>query len=312
MDYIGTSLEKWRNDTPAAAAQATANEWTIRARRLLRSLWRNKTALVGAVILCIVIVTAVAAPLLAPHDPQAQDLASRLRPPAWSAKGSPANLLGTDHLGRDILSRIIYGSRISLLVGIVTVLISGAIGTALGLLAGYYGGKVDSAIMRIADIQLAFPFILLALSVMAVLGTGLKNVIIVLSLTGWVMYGRVVRGEVLALREKEFVEAARALGNRDRRVILRHILPNVVTTMIIMATLEVARVIIAESSLTFLGLGVEPMIPTWGGMLSDGREYLSSAWWVATFPGLAIMFTVLGINLLGDWLRDTLDPRLKT
>lgn len=312
MDYSVTPLDNYQNDATAVGGRKLADEWITRARRLLRSLWRNKTALAGAVILCAVIAAAIAAPLLAPHDPHAQDLNNRLQPPDGPAAGKAGHLLGTDHLGRDIFSRIIYGSRVSLLVGVVTVLIAGTIGTALGLLAGYYGGKVDAAIMRIADIQLAFPFILLALSVMAVLGSGLKNVIIVLSLTGWVMYGRVVRGEVLAMREKEFVEAARALGGRDRRVILRHILPNVVTTMIVMGTLEVARVIIAESSLTFLGLGVEPMIPTWGGMLSDGREYLSNAWWVATFPGLAIMFTVLGINLLGDWLRDALDPRLKT
>jgi peptide/nickel transport system permease protein len=311
MDYIGTVLNERRRDEVVKNTQVTS-EIAVKMKRALRSLMRNKAAFIGALILLAVVSTAIFASVISPHDPRAQNLSMRLKPPAWAEGGSMANILGTDHLGRDILSRIFYGSRISLMVGAVAVLISGILGTFLGLMSGYYGKKIDAIIMRMADIQLAFPFILLALAVMAVLGSGLRNVIIVLGITGWVMYGRVVRSEVISIREKEYIEAAKAIGNKDSKIIMKHILPNIVSTIVIIATLEVAKVIIAESSLTFLGLGVQPSIPTWGSMLADGREYITNAWWVATFPGLAIMFTVLGINLVGDWLRDTLDPRLKT
>lgn len=276
------------------------------------SLRKSGPAVCGLVLLALVTAGAVFAPWLAPYDPATQNLGQRLLAPAWMAGGSHLHLLGTDHLGRDILSRVIFGARVSLVVGLVSVAISGLIGVSLGLLAGYWRGRLDAAIMLVADVQLAFPFILLALAVMAVLGSGLRNVIIVLGLTGWVMYGRLVRAEVLALREKEFVEAARALGQTDGKIILRHILPNLLPTVVVIASLRVANMIIAESSLTFLGLGVEPGIPTWGSMLADGRGYITSAWWVAVFPGLAIMLTVLSINLLGDWLRDRLDPKLET
>lgn len=272
---------------------------------------KSRTATVGLILLLLVACSALLAPWLAPYDPLTQNLGQRLLPPAWMKGSVATHLLGTDHLGRDILSRIIYGSRVSLLVGLISVLISGLLGTALGLLAGYFPGRLEALIMFLADVQLAFPFILLALAVMAVLGTGLQNVIIVLGITGWVVYGRLVRAEVLSLRQKEFVEAARALGQKDSLIILRHILPNLLPTVIVIASLRVASMIIAESSLTFMGLGVEPDIPTWGSMLADGRGYITSAWWVAAFPGLAIMLTVLSINLLGDWLRDVLDPRLR-
>ncbi len=311
MDYIGSVLNERRRDETEKKIDV-AGETVVKMKRAVRSLMKNKAAFIGALILLAVISTALLASVISPYDPGAQNLSMRLKPPAWAEGGSFANILGTDHLGRDILSRIFYGSRVSLMVGAVAVLISGILGTFLGLMSGYYGNKIDSFIMRMADIQLAFPFILLALAVMAVLGSGLRNVIIVLGITGWVMYGRVVRSEVMSIREKEYIEAAKAIGNKDSKIILKHILPNIVSTIVIIATLEVAKVIIAESSLTFLGLGVEPSIPTWGSMLADGREYITNAWWVATFPGLAIMFTVLGINLVGDWLRDTLDPRLKT
>jgi peptide/nickel transport system permease protein len=220
--------------------------------------------------------------------------------------------LGCDHLGRDIRSRLIYGSRVSLVVGITAVLISGLLGVSLGLVAGYHGGRLDALIMRLVDVQLAFPFILLAITVVAVLGPGLRNVIIVLGVAGWMYYARVVRGQVLALKEKEFVAAARALGAPTRLIIPRHVLPNVLTPVIIVATFAVATNVITEASLSFLGLGVEPRIPSWGSMLSDGRAYIGRAWWLTTFPGLAILVTVLSINLLGDWLRDRLDPRLRT
>lgn len=270
-----------------------------------------KRALVGICLLILVISMALLAPLIAPHDPGEQNLAARLQPPAWLAGGSLQHPLGTDHLGRDILSRLIYGSRISLLVALIAVAVSGTIGTLLGVAAGYWQGRIDSFIMLLADVQLAFPFILFALAVMAVLGPGLRNVIVVLGITGWVAYGRLLRAEVMSLRAREYVEALRALGQTDGKIILRHILPNVMPSLIVMASLRVANMLIAESSLTFMGLGVEPHIPTWGSMLADGRAYITSAWWLATFPGLAIMLTVLGVNLVGDWLRTTLDPRLR-
>ena len=205
---------------------------------------------------------------------------------------------------------MVYGARVSLLVGIVSVVISGTLGVTLGLMTGYFGGWFDDVLMRIADVQLAFPFILLMLAVLAVIGPGLRNLILVLGVTGWVTYARVVRGQVLSLREKEFIEAARSIGARSRRIIFRHIMPNVLGPVIVVASFAVASTIISEASLSFLGLGVKPTTPTWGMMLSEGREYVRNAWWLTTLPGLAIAFTVLGINLLGDWLRDVLDPRM--
>jgi peptide/nickel transport system permease protein len=268
------------------------------------------TVAAGAVLL-LVGLAALAAPWIAPHDPRDQVLERRLVPPVWNARGTWAFPLGCDHLGRDILSRLIYGSRISLLVGVTAVAISGILGVTLGLLAGYLGGRLDRLIMRLVDIQLAFPFILLAITVVAVLGAGLRNVIVVLGVAGWMVYARVVRGQVLAIKEKEFVSAARALGAPGYTIVPRHVLPNVLTPVIVVGTFSVATNIITEASLSFLGLGVEPAIPTWGAMLSDGRAYMGRAWWLTTLPGLAILLTVLSINLLGDWLRDRLDPRLR-
>ncbi|HSB68093.1 MAG TPA: ABC transporter permease [Candidatus Methylomirabilis sp.] len=280
-------------------------------RRVLRELARNKAALIGLLILLGVVVAAVCAPLVSPHDPLAQAITHRLKPLAWSDPTGQTYLLGTDHLGRDILSRLIFGARISLIIGLSAVTVAGTIGTLIGLVAGYRGGRVDDFCMRLTDTMLAMPFILLALAVIAVLGPSLRNIIFVLGITSWVSYARVVRAEVLSLRTREFVAAAQALGGGGRRIVFRHLLPNVLTPVIVIATLEVARMIILESALSFLGLGVQPPTPTWGGMLADGRAYLSTAWWLATFPGLSIMLTVLGINLLGDWLRDVLDPRLQ-
>jgi peptide/nickel transport system permease protein len=272
---------------------------------------RFRLAIVAGAILAVVGLTAIAAPWIAPYDPQEQVLERRLLPPAWQARGSWAFPLGCDHLGRDILSRLIYGSRISLLVGLTAVAISGILGVSLGLLAGYYGGRLDTVVMRLVDVQLAFPFILLAITVVAVLGAGFRNVIVVLGVAGWMVYARLVRGEVLALREKEFIAAAHALGVPNSTIIPRHLLPNVLTPVIVVGTFSVATNIITEASLSFLGLGVEPSIPTWGAMLSDGRAYIGRAWWLTTLPGLAILVTVLAINLLGDWLRDRFDPRLR-
>jgi peptide/nickel transport system permease protein len=278
---------------------------------LLRRLMRRRTALFGMLVVAVVVLTAVFAPVISPFDPLAQDIGQRLREPGWQDPQGRTHLLGTDHLGRDILARIIYGSRIALLVGLAAVVISGLLGMAIGLIAGYFGGRVDDFFMRLADVQLAFPFILLAIAVIGVLGPSLRNIIIVIGVSSWVVYARVVRGEVLSIRERDFVQAAIALGSRDTHVVVRHVLPNTFTPWLVVATLDMARVIVIESALSFLGLGVQPPTPTWGGMLADGRVYLSTAWWLATFPGLAILITVLGINLFGDGLRDTLDPRLK-
>jgi peptide/nickel transport system permease protein len=291
----------------AAAPPATEREWM----RLLVRLVRRRTALFGMIVVAVVVLAAVFAPLVSPFDPLAQDIGQRLKEPGWHDAQARVHLLGTDHLGRDILSRIIHGSRIALLVGLAAVLISGLLGMAIGLVAGYFRGKVDDVLMRLADVQLAFPFILLAIAVIGVLGPSLRNIIIVIGVSSWVVYARVVRGEVLSIREREFVQAAIALGSRDHRILIRHVLPNAFTPWLVVATLDMARVIVIESALSFLGLGVQPPTPTWGGMLADGRVYLSTAWWLATFPGLAILVTVLGINLFGDGLRDTLDPRLK-
>ncbi len=277
-------------------------------RRIAR---RPSAAIAAALVLASVCLAALTAPWIAPHDPREQVLERRLLPPAWTAGGQWAFPLGSDHLGRDILSRLIYGSRVSLVIGITAVVISGLLGVTLGLLAGYYGGRLDALIMRLVDIQLAFPFILLAITVVAVLGAGLRNVIIVLGVAGWMYYARLVRGEVLALKEREFVVAARALGAPSHVIIPRHLLPNVLTPVIVVGTFAIATNIITEASLSFLGLGVEPAIPTWGSMLADGRAYIGRAWWLTTLPGLAILLTVLSINLLGDWIRDRLDPRLR-
>jgi peptide/nickel transport system permease protein len=282
-------------------------EWAV----FLRRLGRRRTALFGAVVVALVVITALAAPWVSPFDPLEQSIGERLKAPGWRDQAGRAHPLGTDHLGRDILARIIHGTRPALLVGAAAVMISGVLGMITGLLAGYFGGRVDDVLMRLADIQLAFPFILLAIAVIGVLGPSLTTIIAVIGVSSWVVYARIVRGAALSLREREFVQAAQALGGGDGRILVRHILPNVFTPWLVVATLDMARVIVIESALSFLGLGVQPPAATWGGMLADGRVYISTAWWLATFPGLAILVTVLGINLLGDGLRDTLDPRLK-
>ncbi len=264
----------------------------------------------GAVVLLLV-VSGVAAPMLAPYDPQEQTLENRLSPPGLSAQGSLRHWLGTDNLGRDILSRIIYGSRISLLVGVTSVILAGLVGCFLGAVAGYFGNLTDEVINKIPEIFLAFPFLLLAIALMAFLGQGVFNLILALMLSRWVQYCRIVRGEVLSLKERDFVTAARALGGRDFYILLKHVLPNTLASVTVISTFGMAIVIITEASLSFLGLGIPVEIPTWGSMLSDGRSYMYRAPWLTIFPGLAIFITVLGINLLGDGLRDMLDPKLK-
>lgn len=278
-------------------------------RGLQRALGRNVIATIAAVVLVAAVVCAVAAPWLAPFDPHAQNLAVRLRPPIWSDGAAPGHLLGTDNLGRDVLSRILYGSRISVLVGVSATALAGLLGCVAGLVAGYFGGRVDSALMRLADIQLSFPSILLALALVAVLGSGVVYVVVVLGFTGWVTYARVIRAEVLSLRSREFVEAARVIGVRDIVIVPRHLLPNIMAPLTTVATLQVASMIIVESSLSYLGLGVPADVPTWGGMLSDGQLYLTTAWWVAVLPGVTITLVTLSINIFGDLLRDVADPK---
>jgi peptide/nickel transport system permease protein len=309
MSKEAPSLAGQRGDGLAQAG-ARHDRQPGRWARLQSSLLRSRTGVFGTVIVILVIVTAIFAPYLAPADPNQQNIMETLQPPSWLDPDSDA-LLGTDYLGRDILSRIIYGARVSLIIGVSAVAIAGVLGATLGILAGFRGGWADAVIMRVADFQLAVPFIVLAIAVLGILGPSLRNIIIVLGVTGWVVYARVVRSEVLAVREMDYVTSARALGSSDGRIMVRHVLPNVAAPMIVISSLEVARMIISEAALSFLGLGVPPTTPSWGGMVADGRNYLQANWWIATFPGLAIVITVLGINLFGDWLRDALDPRMR-
>jgi peptide/nickel transport system permease protein len=257
-------------------------------------------------VLAVIVLAAVFAEAIAPYGPNEQDITTRLRPPDLGA-----HVLGTDEVGRDILSRLIYGARISLLVGVIAVAVSCPVGVLVGIVAGYTGRRTDDVLMRITDVQLAIPTILLAIAVVAVLGPGLGNVILTLSVTGWTLYARLVRGETLAVRGRDFVQAARATGAGDFRIMLRHVLPNVLSPVIVVAVFAVATMVVLEATLSFLGLGVEPRTVTWGRMLNGGRLYLSTAWWLTAFPGLAIFATVLSVNLLGDHLRDWLDPRLR-
>jgi len=268
-------------------------------------------ALSGAAFVLLLGIVAAAAPALAPYDPVRQSLRTRLAAPTLAGPDGKAHLLGTDHLGRDVLSRMIYGSRVSLVVGFAAVVVGGAVGATLGLLAGFRGGWVDNVIMTIADAQLAFPFILLAIGIIAVLGPSFPTLIIVVGLSGWVAYARVLRSQVLVLRSREFVEAIRGLGGSVTRILLRHILPNVVSSFIVIATLELARAIVLEATLSFLGLGIQPPTPSWGGMIHEGREYLDTAWWISTAPGIILMATSFVVSRTGDWLRDLLDPTLR-
>jgi peptide/nickel transport system permease protein len=277
--------------------------------KLFRRQRHNWLGILGAALLLVLLALALAGPWLGLPDPTRGDLRARMLAPTLSWTSLGAHPLGTDQLGRDILSRIVTGSRVTLLIAGSAVVIGGIIGVALGLVAGYFGGWYDRVLMRLVDIQLAFPLMLLALLVVAALGPSLHNLIAVLALTSWVRYARIVRGEVLSVREREFVQAARAIGANHARILGIHVLPNVLTPVLVVATLELARTIVLEAGLSFLGLGIQPPSPSWGRMLADGRTYIASAWWIITLPGLALMLTVLSVNLLGDWLRDWLDPR---
>jgi ABC-type dipeptide/oligopeptide/nickel transport system permease subunit len=280
------------------------------ARRQWRKFARNPIGVIALVILLGILATALLAPVLAPHDPDAIALSLRLRPPVGQERYVAGYFLGTDKVGRDILSRLIYGSRTALLVAFSSVILSLGIGTIVGLLAGYFRGKVDAVISIVIDIFMAFPFILLALAVVAVLGPGLWKLVAVIGITTWTDFARVVRSETLAIREKDYVAAANALGGKHLRILIRHVLPNVVSSVIVLSTLAVARTILLESSLSYLGMGVPPQIPDWGYMLADSKENILSHSWLAIFPSLAILLTVLSVNLVGDRLRDVLDPKI--
>ncbi len=279
-------------------------------RRLLGDLWASKKGTVGALIVLLLLFTAAFAPVLAPVDPTKQSPRDKWVPPALTTRGSWAHPFGTDNLGRDVLSRVIYGARVSVSAGFLVILVAATFGSLMGALAGYFGGLADTLIMRLVDFQLSFPFVLLAIIFMAIFGPGFYNIVIALAIALWVNYARLVRGETLKLRELEFVQAARAIGVPRLAIIRRHILPNVLPGILVLATLDVAFVIIYEASLSFLGLGIQPPTPSWGILINEGYRYLAEAWWMTVFPAAAIILTSLGINLLGDWLRDTIDPTL--
>lgn len=281
------------------------------ARRLfgvLGELWKDKAGLFGLSVVTALVLVAVLAPVLAPYDPAAQSLSDRLVPPFWQDGGSMTHPLGTDNLGRDMLSRIIFGSRVSLTVGAAVVAIAGSVGTILGLISGYLGGKVDAAIMRWLDMQLAFPGLLLYLVILSVVRPSLLVLIVILPINGWMVYARIVRGVVLTAKELPYVEAAELVGARPKRIIFRHVLPNLAAPLLTMAVLEFARIILAEAALSFLGLGIQPPAVSWGLDVATGRDYVFQAWWLITFPGAAIALTVLGANLFASWLRIVADP----
>jgi peptide/nickel transport system permease protein len=290
----------------AVLGSASQARWS-RGLRTIRLL--DASAAIGLLLVVLFVVAAMLAPLIEPHDPLAQDVARRLKAPGYVDARAGLFVLGTDGLGRDILARLVEGARVSLLVGVGGAAISAIIGTALGLTAGYAGGWWDTVVMRVVDVFQAIPFTILAIAVAVILGPSLRNVIIVLGVSSWVNYARVVRSETLAQRNSEMVMAARVIGAGGRRIMLGHVLPQVTASIIVLTSLLVASMILFEASLSFLGLGVQPPTPSWGNMVLDGVEPIRLAWWVSFFPGLAILLAVMGINLVGDWLRDVLDPR---
>ena len=293
--------------------QATPAPAVLRSRSgvllFAGELWRDKPGLAGLVVLLAIVFAAISAPLLAPFEPADQAVTARLMPPAWLERGSWEHVLGTDHLGRDVLSRMIWGSRITLIIGASVVLIAGTFGVVVGLWSGYAGGRTDSLLMRIVDIQVSFPGILLILLIVSVVGPGALTMIVVLAVTNWMIYARVVRGIVISARQTPYVEAAEMVGCKPRRVIFRHILPNLVSPLLTLGMLEFTNVILAEAAVSFLGFGVQPPATSWGLDIASGRDYIFIAWWLVTFPGLCIVATVLSINLFANWVRVTTDPQ---
>ena len=295
-------------DTTSGPLAAPVTGRESRWRRVVRMGRRDKLAVAALVTVILIVVVALAAPLIAPHDPSQQEITNRLQPPVWADGGAWAHPFGTDQLGRDILSRVIWGARMSLLIGVASVALAMAIGVTAGLIAGYVGGWVERVIMQLCDINASFPGILIAIIVLMVLSPKIWLMILVLGGNTWLIHARMVRGEVKALRETEFVEAARAIGARPRRIMRRHLLPNITSSLVTLGVLEIAHLIIAESILSFLGLGVQPPLSSWGLMIGESRNYVSTAWWLIAFPGLAIMVTVLSMNLVANWLRTVSDP----
>ncbi len=293
-------------DTNAKVNTKPKDKFSVFIKLLLKS----KTGMVGLIVLTIITIVAILADVIAPHDPVEPNLANILLPPAWQDGGTDEYLLGTDNLGRDIFSRLVYGTRVSLIVGILSVVVAGVIGLLIGVAAGYFGKWVDQVLMRIVDSFLSIPSILFIMVVLTIFSPNLVILIIVIGLTTWVNYARVIRSEVLTLKEREFVKASQTIGTSNWTIIRKSLIPNVMSTFIVISTLSVATTIILEASLSFLGIGIQPPDISWGGMLNDGRDYLATHWWMGTFPGLAITITVLSIIFLGDWLRDVLDPRL--
>lgn len=292
--------------------------WQVRLRlwqrnliEFLSELKQHPIALLGGIIVLLFILMAVFAPYLAPHDPEIGSLRNRLEPPMWQEGGSPEFLLGTDAQGRDLLSRVIFGARVSLAVGILTVAISVVIGLSLGAAAGYHRGWLDTGVSRFADLLMAFPFLIFAIAMMAFIGPGFGNLIFALTFKGWVEFFRLVRGEMMNEKTREYVEAARALGRSHSAIISTEILPNIMQAVFVVGTLRMGFFIVTEASLSFLGLGIQPPTPAWGSMVAEGRDVILIAWWVSTLPGLAIVLLVLSLNLFGEGLRDILDPRLK-
>ncbi len=293
----------------AAVAYVEDPLWRWRGLiRLGRDLVRDRVALIGAIIVLVAVASAIFAPLISPHDPAAGYIGQRLKPPGFVNEEGELYVLGTDQQGRDILSRLISGARVSMAVGIGVIALAGTVGTILGLISGYYGGRVDDLIMRIVDTQTAFPGLLLALVIMAMIGPSARNIIIVLSINGWMVFARITRGIMLTIREKDYIDAARLIGAGDFRIMFRHAFPNLISPVLTLITLELARIILAEASLSFLGLGIQPPESSWGLMIADGRDYITIAWWLVTFPGAAIAVTVFGVMTVANWLRTVTDP----
>jgi len=303
-----------RETTPERGADTLLDvERTFRDRLayVARLFARDRSGVAGAVLFLIVVIAALFAPLIAPYDPLEQNLRDAKLPPAWSAEGGAGHLFGTDNLGRDLFSRIVHGTRVSLTVGFFGVLIAGTLGLVFGAIAGYIGGRVDAFIMGVVNLILSLPYLLFVVVIAAILGRSLLNVILIFGITDAPIFARTTRGEVLRIRKSGYVESAISAGARWGRIVFDHIIPNLIGPLITLGTFEMSRMIFYEAGLGFLGLSVPPSVPSWGNMLSAGRKYLTSSPWIATFPGLAIVFTSLGMNLLGDWLRDVLDPRLR-
>ena len=300
---------------PAASSwypwQVRLRLWRRNLAEFFRELAGHPISMLGGIIVVLFVLMAIFAPLLAPHDPETGNLRNRLEPPMWQEGGSAEFPLGTDALGRDLLSRIIYGARVSLAVGILTVVISVAIGLTLGAATGYYRGWLDTAVARFADLLMAFPFLIFAIAMMAFIGPGFGNLIFALTFKGWVEFFRLVRGDMMNEKTREYVEAARALGRNNPAIIGSEIVPNILQSVFVVGTLRMGFFIVTEASLSFLGLGIQPPTPAWGSMVAEGRDLLLTAWWVSTLPGLAIVLLVLSLNLFGEGLRDILDPRLK-